>query len=352
MKRLVCLLLCFFLSPVLFLGCSKNSSQTNTTPIAQKTIHPYITELMTSFPEADWELLPDEILYETDEYIYYREDGICYISFHSGNYKIVCDRKDAPSGSPAFNSMEEKYQWLCAPEISDAHEESIRYWNTLVEEKGFIFQDRDRLYTAELPDEYYLKISGIANSLAFQTHERLESGRCGGCYIAVISKDSFISKLTNYYRFQLGNASYETSYSIDENNATVYEYETDVGTRRYVQYCVQIDSQTIFIEECRGDSHSDRVGSTINELYSVDIFGYENGLYFEIDVFYSDPEPLLELVGKIKIVKYDPKQLYNRYLSIHRPRNRAVAFCVFSNKSVALRLYKPNRKCYHIRDEI
>jgi hypothetical protein len=76
MKRLVCLLLCIFLSPVLFLGCSKNSSQTNTTPIAQKTIHPYITELMTSFPEADLELLPDEILYETDEYIYYRKDGI------------------------------------------------------------------------------------------------------------------------------------------------------------------------------------------------------------------------------------------------------------------------------------
>lgn len=303
MNRRLCSLLCLILLCTVICSCSQDRSPNYNTPPINEPTPPYILELMKSYPEATVQL-PDEVLYEADEFIYYRENGVCYISFHSGNNRIEHDEKDAPSYAPVFQSMEEKYQWFCAPKISADHEATIRSSCTLVEGKGFVFQDRDLLYTAELPGEYRLDRTAIVNSLVFTTHERLESGRYGGCHLAVISKKSFTSHLISFYRFQLGKVAYDTSYSFEEKNATVYEYETEFGKRRYVQYRVQAGAQTYFIEEYRGDSYSDRVGPIVNELYSVKIFGYDNGIYFSMGVFYSDPEPLIELVGNIKIVKY------------------------------------------------
>lgn len=305
MARLVYLMMCLLLFTGLLFGCSENIPLDNTAPEVPETIPPYIMELMDSFPEAEREL-PDQILYETDEYIYYRENGICYISFRSGNHQIECDFKDAPTYSPVFHSMEEKYQWFCAPEITAAHEASIRYWNTLDEENGFIFQDRDRLYTAEFPDEYDLNRTSLENSLVLQTHERLESGRYGGCNVAVVDKDSFASSLSHYYRFQLGNASFLRSYKDPVINADVYEYERNNWLCRTVQYCRKTETKTVFIEE-NYILAKEFYTSEDYHLSEITVFGYDNGHYFSMSPFYSDPELLPELANEIKIIPYTPE---------------------------------------------
>lgn len=312
MKRTVCLLLCLTLFATFFSGCSKKEEQVSIPQPTEPPIPQYIYDLAESYPEAPPEQLPDKVFADTEVYTLYREDGICYLSFKSGNYKIhyVLDDKESPPYiSKVFNSteeenqclMEEKYQWLCSPVITEDVEQQIRNTFPLDEEKGFIFPDPEQLYILQLPEEYELIQTDLHDYYAYKSQNR----RRDGCAMTLITKESFISALANYHRFEYQEFPFDVTRTDEEDGTTIYEYESLGYKIRTVLYTMQTENRTLFIEKEYIDSiESPNVyGYHFSE---VKIFGYDNGKYFRLGVFYSDPEPLLELVDKVTIVKYQP----------------------------------------------
>ena len=315
MKRLILFFLCCVALVACLCSCAQQISglpvpdttrQPN--PIAQDATSPFIRQILASMPKSDVASLEDAILAETDEYMYYRSGGRCYLSFKSGDKKESYTEEEIKEGSMIhtvhFETLDEMHQWLEKPELTQEDASVIRHTFPLIEGKGFLMLDREMLYVPELPEGYHFESAefmGERYNIVFKTDEKLTSGRYGGGMISFIEEEEFARKLAYFYRYQRGHAAYDVSYTIEENNATVYEFHKDVGIRRHVQYCLETENGVLFIEELRYDS-----GSETNKLVAMgmEILGCQNGVYFTLGVHYTDPEQLLEFAKQMKLVPY------------------------------------------------
>ena len=312
MKKLISAMFCICLVAAILFGCFCDSSQNTATPtvspISQDATSPFILDIIDTL-SAHSKMLPDQILAKTDECTVYRKDGHCFLDFKSGNQKVSMDITDKDSCGHAmiFDSMEELCQWLDYPVFTGNTEEGIRHCFPLNSENGFYVPDPENLYILDLPDEYHLQsvsIRGERFELVYKTHEPLPTGRNGGILIQFIDKDLFAYDLARYYRFQRGNAPYNNTYRIEENSATVYEYESFGNKCRDIQYCLETDAQTLFVAE-----HYIRISDHTGDDYrlaSIDIFGSAHGVYFRIGPHYSSYESLRQVINALKIVEYAP----------------------------------------------
>jgi hypothetical protein len=315
-KRLF-VLFCVLMLVLCLLGCVQQnkapSSPIATRPagaIAQDATSPFIQQIVASMPQADHAPLEDAVLAENDEYVYYRKDGQCYLSFKSGNTHLNYTHEELKEGDLAgtifFQESQELLSWLQKPQMNEKYLAFIQHSIPLHEEYGFLMPDAQVLMAPELPKGYSLKCAEIGPygyGFEFKSSFRLPSGRYGGGWFEVISQQRFASKLAYYYRYARGHAAYGKTYTLQENGANVYETVGQYRTTRYIQYCLESEGRILFIEECRYDSSGGKK-PIVNELSSVDIFGCENGVYFTVRVHYTDPDQLLALAKNMKLVPF------------------------------------------------
>ena len=312
MKRGLCILLCTILLCTTLAGCDNRLDST------QETIHPYIAELIDSLPASDAVNLPDQLIAETDQYTFSRMDGICYLSFKSGNYEIDINEKDGYRTQIQFNSLDELYQWLNAPQITAETETIIRHLFPLDNNHGFILPDPERLYTIEIPGYTQGSVSLRNNcyQIGFTSQEHLNNDSKCGFFVSFCRKDIFSKWLMNHYRFKLrskklADPDFDT-YQID--HITYYEMNINPDwRRRFAQYELQIDNRILFIEEhfTIMDANNPSISAESPVLYDVDVLGYENGAYFSL-ANYCDKECTygtteIDLGKELKIVEYVPQ---------------------------------------------
>lgn len=307
MKRPVCLLLLSALVTAFLFGCSADTPNSTVSSAPQETADPRILEIMDSLSGIKAETPEDQLLAETDMLTLSRKNGHCYLNFKSGNHKIFLDigEKDSCGHAVFFDSVEQLHQWLLAPTISKDTEEAIRHCTPLDEANGFLFPDPERIFTLSLPFTYRLERAYLHGEEYALTYVQSPSDRFNGVFIQTISKDRFTSHLEQYYRFQHGRAAYSTSYAADKNNAIAYEYETEVLKLRDVQYRLQTEDMTLFVEEHYLLSRHDPADSDYH-FANVTIFGCIDGLFFTLNRYHSDPQTLIGLLDDLKIVKYVP----------------------------------------------
>ena len=313
MRKIFSALLPILLLAGLFSGCSSSLppdfDYTNGAYVSFDLSNVDVQEVIDTLPKSDLEILPDEVIAETDMYIYYRTNGNCYLNFKSGNHRIILDidEKDSCGHRFTFGSIEKAYQWLCAPVFDKQTEEIFRHCWPLDAENGFIMPDPQRLYIFETPEEYLLDsvdFYGDKFSLIYKTKERLASGRYGAFTVGSINGQSFTKKLKNYYRFDFGTPkqNIHISHSIRDDNASVYEYETTVWKERHVHYLLEDDHRTVFYEETyllAKDSPEEDY-----HFAEATVFACEKGIYYTMGIHYSDWEPFLEVIPKIELVLY------------------------------------------------
>ena len=311
MKRTVSLFLCAILFAACLFGCSADDPENTASLPSSHSIDPLYSNIIHTLPGAEANRLENRVISETDSFSFCREDGHCFLKFKSGNHEISLnlDEKESCGHGIFFDSMDDMYRWLLAPDISTATEEAIRHCFRWDENKGFLLPDPDCLVTLGLPDDY--KLEGVSvhrdnYSLIYQTPTPLDSGRRGGIHMQTISEPEFAIYLAQYYRFQHGRQKHDTSYTVadDIKTADVYEYETQVWKHRDIQYILQSEKSTLFVEEIYVMSKD--IPDNDYHLSGVTIFGCSDGLYFTLGVYYSDPEPLLELIDQLTFIKYTP----------------------------------------------
>ena len=310
LKKAFLVLLSLLLLAGLFTGCEEEVPQGSLSAYIKFDLSNVdVQDVMDTLPKAEPKNLPDEILVDNEIYTYYRQDGLCYLNFKSGNDRISMDldEKDGCDHRFWFGSMEEAYQWLCCPVFTEHTKEIFRHCWPLDSEKGFYMPDLQQLYVAETPEDYKLDsvdFWGHRFVLIYQTQERLASGRYGAFTLTCLSEDSFREKLKNYYRFARGSANRKLYTDFNEKGATIYEYETDVGKHRHVLYTAKTEQIVWFYED-----HYYVDKSYLEEGYHFarpTVFGCLNGLYFSFVNHYSDWDALYEVIPQIRIVDYKP----------------------------------------------
>ena len=316
MYRFLSILLAVLLLSALLAGCTsevpmlpQNHSNSNYVNFDLQNI--YVQDILDTLPRNNQEVLPDEILAETDIYTYYRKNGACYLNFKSGNHRISLDldEKDSCDHRFWFDSMEEAYQWLCSPVFTAHIEEIFRHCWPLDPDNGFLMPDPQRLYVCETPEEYELKsvdFNGWRFTLIYQTKERLKSGRHGAFVISSTSVEGITNWLKKYYRFDQGTTTHkiDISHNVGDHNSSVYEYETANWKHRYIHYLLEEENRILFYEE-RYIVSTDYPSKNYH-LAEVVVFGCEKGIYYSLSPHYSDWEPFFEVIPKIALIEYQP----------------------------------------------
>lgn len=332
MKKSVCLLLCIVLSAMPLFGCSKEKDTSNLTlnqdtslSQIQETIHPYIAELMDSLPEAE-DPMPDQVIAETEKYTFYRKNQICYLSFRSGDQQIkYCLNNDEkscvyPHGF-SFDSMEELYQWLIAPEIDTVKEIAIRHAFLLDEENGFILPDPYRLYTIETPKGYTVtnvNLSVIGHRISYTNSNHQEFPNVCNFGLEFCNKAMFSRWLTHKYSHKTNacnNVHHHEEY--DSENVSYVEWTNDDGSRsRSTYYVLETEDKTLFISEYARIHAPDDPSVTPEhpDRENTSVSTYSNGAYFSIwgycprscDRKQDEDDMKLDLYKKLEVIHYVP----------------------------------------------
>lgn len=288
---------------LLLVGCSAGN--------AQAPIDPMIRQLMDELPRGDGNVPGDETIVKTADYTIYRKDGQCYLDFNDGNHWVDLYDEDSciiPSNELWFYTPEELYQFLSSGDIS-GREDTIRYGFPVDQKNGFLWADPDNFYVTDIPEGYeyfYSTLQGNEYKYVLRTLEMINDQSFGVIDLTFCSEETFAERLTWHYRLALGQKEYDTTYTVDEHNATVYEYDMPAGRYRQVQYQLTTPTLTLFVDETHQLTSND--GSPINQsVYpTLSVLGCVNGVYFILDPPTNDPDQLLELIDTLNIHKYEP----------------------------------------------
>lgn len=302
MKKAVCILMSFVFLVTAFSGCTKE---------VEETISPYITDLMDSLPPT--ESLPDCLIAETDRYTFSRIDGICYLSFKSGNYQIEYNEHEAGQMTIDFKSLDALQQWLKKPIITEKYENIIRKFFTLDGEKGFILPDPDCLYTIEGYTVNDVSIRSSSYTLSFVKSENNDMQNSSTFYMEFCRENVFRKRLSRHYAHKVNTCNNDHHHDeYQKNNISYVEYTNDLGSRqRFEYYIFQEENKTIFVSEqsCIGDSENPSVSPESPVLRDTNALGYHNGAYFSLWTYCKDKqterEAMIDLIQRIEIVHYD-----------------------------------------------
>lgn len=318
MKKSIYLLLCIILFTVPLYGCSNETEPLPT----QETIHPYIVELMDSLPDAE-DAMPDQVIAETDKYTFYRKNGICYLSFKSGNQQIVdCPDKECPlSHGFSFDSMEDLYQWLKAPEIDTNKEIAIRHTFLLDDENGFMLPDPYRLYTIETPDGYTVtnvNLGASVHRISFENSNHNDSQNVCSFGLEFCHEAMFPQWLSRLYSHKTNACNNDHKHEeYHSGNVTYVEWVDDDNSRsRNAYYVLETKDKTIFVSEY-ARIHAPENPSVTPEFPDQEDVGYltySNGAYYSLwnhcsrSCDYKQDEDVmqLKLINEFDIIHYVP----------------------------------------------
>lgn len=269
-------------------------------------------EIMRAFPLDQSNSLPDEILYETDTYQILRKNSQCYLNLFAGN---------TPSGEPMssgcivyspylrFDNLDQLYQTLTADGLSDSQISGITRCFPLNSEIGFILPDPQRLVAVTLPE--ILEISSVkvyGEDLDYYYREMDKNYPRLAGNISILDRQKFQENMKWYNRFRADPGQYQTAFVIPELNAIAYDCNVPAGVFRFVQYSVQTESKTLFIEERYAIERSN-TGAIASDTVPLDItvFGYENGYYFSISLSGTQMRPSIEFLDSFHFKAYTPQ---------------------------------------------
>ena len=269
-------------------------------------------EMMRALPPSQTEPLRDAVLFETERYQIHRQDGHCYLSLTAGN-----KHSGEPSSSGCivlspylyFDSLEHLYDILTKGTLSDAHISSITRSFPLDAEKGFYLPDPHKFFSVTLPEGLEISrihIYGEELSYGYREIDK-DYPRIGG-NITILDQQKFGACLNRFNRFRADPNLYRTAHTIPELNAIAYDCTVPAGVFRYVQYCVQTDSKTLYIEETYAVERSNP-GAIASDTVPLDItvFGYENGYYFSISLSGTQMRPSIEFLDSFHFKAYTPQ---------------------------------------------
>lgn len=269
-------------------------------------------EMMRALPPSQTEPLPDAVLFETDSYQIHRQDGHCYLNLTAGN-----KHSGEPSSSGCivlspylyFDSLEHLYDILTRGTLSDTHISGITCSFPLDAEKGFSLPDPHKLFSVTLPEG--LEISRIrifGEELSYGYREIGKNYPRLSGDITILDQQEFVACLKRFNRFRADPNLYRTAHTIPELNAIAYDCTVPAGVFRYVQYCVQTDSKTLYIEETYAVERSNpgAIASDTKPL-EITIYGYENGYYFCVTLSGIETRPSLDFLDCFHIEPYIPE---------------------------------------------
>lgn len=269
-------------------------------------------EMMRALPPAQAEPLPDAVIYETETYQIHRKDGHCYLNLFDGN-----KHSGEPSSSGCifyspylyFDALEQLYDALTTDTLSDGAIQGITRCFPLDAEQGFYLPDPHQFFSIILPDGLeFSKIQVYGEDMSYSYRELdKDYPRLSG-YVDVCSQQHFKACLRHFNRFRANPSLYRTAHTVPEVSGIAYDCDAPAGVFRYVQYCVQTDSKTLFIEETYAveRSHPGAIASDTVPL-EITVYGYENGYYFCVTISGAQARLSLNFLNGFHIEPYIPE---------------------------------------------
>ena len=284
--RITCLL---FVILFLFSGCGEavpQESQTQPAPSASATTVP------TTAPVAVPEPMPYVLKVENGQYLMeFTEKAPSF----SGSQTIFW---------PEFSSVEEMKNAIETGDFSDLEMEALRMFAKKNESGDVLVCDLDNILEPLVPTGFLLEhitwhgldytfyYTEVDGRIAIQLHNSERNKK--------MFEEEYINFLNN------PNVTLTASDTEPERNATIYYYETYIAKLKEIQYVIQTEDKTYYIDEFYmvsrkdGRDHSD-YSDTVPQY--VQVWGTDKGIefYAMIDI---DERPSMEFLSQIGIRKY------------------------------------------------
>ena len=236
------------------------------------------------------------------------------LKVENGQYFMEFTEK-APSFSgsqsifwPEFSSVKEMKNAIMTGRFSGLEMEVLRTYAEKNEKGDVLICDVDNISEPVLPAEFSLDRI-VWRGLNYTFYYYTEND--GSIYIRLHNPERDKEMFEKYY------ANYQDHHSVlltgqdvePERNATVYYYESPSTKLKQIQYVIQSEEKTYYVNEYYATGRTDGSPSTTTDDHSdtvpryVQVWGTDKGVefYAMIDI---DERPSMELLSQIGIRKY------------------------------------------------
>ena len=288
--RVTCLLFAVLL---LFSGCGEavpQESQTQPAPSASAATVP------TTAPAAVPKPMPYVLKVENGQYLMeFTEKAPSF----SGSQTIFW---------PEFSSVEEMKNAIETGDFSDLEMEALRMFAKKNESGDVLVCDLNNIQDGVVPDDFKLtnvQWTGSNYTLTYRADKEAFIG------IVLFDDDYYKSSFDEYYSNYLEYHTVKLTGQGQEpeRNATVYYYESPSTKLKQIQYVIQSEEKTYYVNEYYATGRTDGSPSTTTDDHSdtvpqyVQVWGTDKGIefYAMIDI---NERPSMEFLSQIGIRKY------------------------------------------------
>lgn len=239
------------------------------------------------------------------------KDRIYYLNFSDGN-DISTPNTDIglQSFDLKFQSLEEMKEVFLNNQLSKTQIETMKI-GFPKNDNGIMIANMNELYEPTIPIELTLGdicLNGLSYSFSFEPCDASTDPMSG--FVSILPQSiydrNYLTVLANLYKEHINSLTQE---NITDRNATVYEYSTQNSEKKLINYDIMIGNKTLHISEHYTVSwHADYSipGQLISDSIPshIQIFGCENGQYFEVGIYGISERPSVEWLSSFGITEY------------------------------------------------
>ena len=209
---------------------------------------------------------------------------------------------------PEFSSVKEMKNAIMTGRFSGLEMEALRTYAEKNEKGDVLICDVDNISEPVLPAEFSLDRI-VWRGLNYTFYYYTEND--GSIYIRLHNPERDKELFDEYYTsfLERWSVSFTAKDTEPERNATVYYFESSTTKQKQIQYVIQSDNKTYYVNEYYAIGRKDGYISTSSSDYSdtvpqyVQVWGTDKGVefYAMIDI---DERPSMEFLSQIGIRKY------------------------------------------------
>lgn len=251
----------------------------------------------------------------TIAYIITTKDGKCYLNFSNGN-DLPPTNGQEPLASTVlrFDSLADMRDTFVNQTLTAQQIKRLKLYFPK-DENGILICNVNKLHQPVLPSNMstYYDIELIGQTYTFtigdssvdpSTEEAL--GTTTGSFLCT-NQETYEMHYAEEFAGQFENLTSQTV--VADRNATVYEYATKRGEFRVIQYDIIDGAKTLHVSEHYSLSYTDdsnRGNLPISDTVPnrINIFGCQDGEYFEVSLTFFDERPPTEWLSSFGLVEY------------------------------------------------